>query len=74
MAWMSGKICWRTMPWMVTFFFILVVLLGIKSIVLVILQPVAVGHWCTLCLVTALIMLLHNRMPSLVSVSHMTGD
>src|SRR5437773_2749346 len=57
MAWMGGKTRWRTMPWMVTFFFILVVPLGGTSIVLVILQPVAVGHWCTLCLLTALIML-----------------
>jgi uncharacterized membrane protein len=57
MAWMGGKTRWRTMPWMVTFFFILVVPLGVTSIVLVILQPVAVGHWCTICLATALIML-----------------
>ncbi len=57
MAWMGGKTRWRTMPWMVTFFFILVVPLGITSIVLVILQPVAVGHWCTICLATAIIML-----------------
>lgn len=57
MAWMGGRTRWRSMPWMVSFFFILVVPLGIVSIVLVILQPVAVGHWCTLCLATALIML-----------------
>jgi hypothetical protein len=57
MAWMGGKTRWRTMPWMVTFFFILVVPLGVTSIVLVILQPIAVGHWCTLCLLTAIIML-----------------
>lgn len=57
MAWMGGRTRWRTMPWMVTFFFILVVPLGVTSIVLVILQPVAVGEWCTLCLATALIML-----------------
>jgi hypothetical protein len=49
---------WRTMPWMVTMFFVAVVPLGITSIVLVILQPVAVGTWCTLCLATALFMLL----------------
>lgn len=48
---------WRTMPWMVAFFAILVVPLGVVSITLVILQPVAVGTWCTLCLVTALAML-----------------
>lgn len=49
---------WRTMPWMVTMFFIAVVPLGITSIVLVILQPLAVGTWCTLCVATALLMLL----------------
>jgi uncharacterized membrane protein len=49
---------WRTMPWMVTFFGILVVPLGAISIVLVILQPLAVGTWCTLCLVAAAAMLM----------------
>lgn len=48
---------WRTMPWMVAFFAILVVPLGVTSIILVILQPLAVGDWCTLCLVAALAML-----------------
>jgi hypothetical protein len=58
MGFMGGTSRWRTMPWMVTFFGILVVPLGIVSITLVILQPVAVGTWCTLCLVTAVAMLL----------------
>lgn len=58
MAWMGGKARWRTMPWMVTFFFILVVPLGLTHIVLVILQPVVVGHWCTLCLAAASLMLI----------------
>lgn len=58
MAWMGGVTRWRSMPWMVTFFFILVVPLGVTSIVLVILQPVMVGHWCSVCLLTALIMLI----------------
>lgn len=53
----GGTRRWRTMPWMVIFFGILVVPLGAVSIVLVILQPIAVGAWCTLCLVTALAML-----------------
>ncbi|MGH2604018.1 MAG: vitamin K epoxide reductase family protein, partial [Dehalococcoidia bacterium] len=57
MAWMGGKTRWRTMPWMVTFFFILVVPLGLTHIILVILQPVAVGSWCTLCLAAAAVML-----------------
>jgi hypothetical protein len=39
-------------------FVILVVPLGIVSVVLVILQPLVVGAWCTLCLVTAAAMLI----------------
>lgn len=58
MGYMGGPARWRTMPWMVTFFGILVVPLGTVSIVLVILQPIAVGAWCTLCLITAGAMLL----------------
>jgi hypothetical protein len=54
---MGGPARWRTMPWMVLMFGFLVIPLGIVSIVLVILQPVAVGAWCTLCLVTAAAML-----------------
>ena len=58
MAWMGGRTRWRSMPWMVTFFFIVVVPLGLTHIILVILQPVAVGAWCTLCLAAAFLMLL----------------
>jgi hypothetical protein len=54
---MGGRNRWRTMPWMVVMFFMLVVPLGIVSIVLVMLQPIAVGAWCTLCLITAAAML-----------------
>jgi hypothetical protein len=54
---MGGRNRWRTMPWMVAMFGVLVVPLGVVSILLVILQPVAVGAWCTLCLVTAVAML-----------------
>ena len=49
---------WRTMPWMVILFGFLVVPLGIVSVVLVVMQPVVVGEWCTLCLLTALFMLI----------------
>ncbi|MGE3512359.1 MAG: vitamin K epoxide reductase family protein, partial [Vicinamibacterales bacterium] len=55
---MGGANRWRTMPWMVLMFGVLVVPLGVVSIVLVILQPVAVGAWCTLCLLTAAAMLI----------------
>lgn len=58
MGFMGGTGRWRTMPWMVLFFGILVVPLGLVSITLVILQPVAVGTWCTICLLTAVAMLI----------------
>ena len=53
MGFMGDKARWRTMPWMVTFFGILVVPLGVVSISLIILQPLAVGAWCTPCLLAA---------------------
>ena len=58
MGFMGDKARWRTMPWMVTFFGILVVPLGVVSITLIILQPLAVGAWCTPCLVAAVAMLI----------------
>ena len=58
MGFMGDKRRWRTMPWMVTFFGILVVPLGVVSVTLIILQPVAVGAWCTPCLAAAAAMLI----------------
>ncbi|MDF1499711.1 MAG: vitamin K epoxide reductase family protein [Anaerolineales bacterium] len=49
---------WRTMPWMVALFGFMVVPLGIVSVVLIMLQPVVVGSWCTACLLSALFMLI----------------
>lgn len=46
---------WKTKPWIVILFGFAIGPLGAVSILLVILQPVMVGAWCTLCLVTALI-------------------
>jgi uncharacterized membrane protein len=57
MGFMGDKYRWRSMPWMVTFFGILVVPLGVVSITLVVLQPIAVGAWCTPCLLAAAAML-----------------
>ncbi|MCH9621399.1 MAG: hypothetical protein S4CHLAM20_08190 [Chlamydiia bacterium] len=54
----GGENRWRTMPWMVISFVLLVVPLGIVSIILVILQPLLVGHWCFLCLCTATAMMI----------------
>ncbi|CAL66154.1 conserved hypothetical protein, membrane [Christiangramia forsetii KT0803] len=57
MGWMGSPSRWRTMPWMVTFFGILVIPLGLVHIFLVISQPIIVGEWCTFCLLAAAIML-----------------
>ena len=50
---LGGTRRWRTMPWAVLLFGVLIVPVGVVSIVLVVLQPVAVGAWCSLCLLTA---------------------
>lgn len=55
---MGDKRRWRTMPWMVAIFGLAVIPLGVVSIALVIMQPLVVGEWCTLCLITAASMLL----------------
>jgi hypothetical protein len=57
MGYMGMSNRWRTMPWMVAFFGILVIPLGVVSIVLIISQPVSVGFWCSICLLTAIAML-----------------
>ena len=56
MAVMGDKRRWRTMPWMVLGFFVLVVPLGGVSVFFIMIQPVVIGTWCTLCLVQALAM------------------
>ncbi|WP_206028565.1 vitamin K epoxide reductase family protein [Thalassoroseus pseudoceratinae] len=57
MGYMGSPSRWRTMPWMVAFFGILVIPLGLTHIVLVVSQPLIVHHWCFYCLIAALIML-----------------
>ncbi len=54
----GGKARWRTSPWGVLIFGILVIPVSLVSVILIILQPLAVGTWCTLCLLTAICMLL----------------
>ena len=53
---MGTKQRWRTMPWMVLGFGVLIVPLGGVSIFFIIIQPIAIGTWCTLCLLGALAM------------------
>jgi uncharacterized membrane protein len=54
----GGEKRWCTEPWLVIVFGLLVIPAGLTSIVLIILQPLVVGAWCTLCLVTAACMLI----------------
>jgi nucleoside-diphosphate-sugar epimerase len=46
---------WRTMPWLVLAFGLMIVPLGAVSIAFIIIQPTLIGTWCGLCLVTAAI-------------------
>ncbi len=57
MGYMGGPARWRTMPWMVALFGVLVIPLGLTHIALVSSMPVVVGHWCAFCLLAAAIML-----------------
>lgn len=50
---MGDRARWRTAPWIVMLFALLVLPLGVTSITLVILQPTVVGAWCGLCLIAA---------------------
>jgi nucleoside-diphosphate-sugar epimerase len=44
---------WRTMPWLVLLFGLLIVPLAFVSLFFIIIQPVWLGTWCTLCLAGA---------------------
>jgi uncharacterized membrane protein len=57
---------WQFRPYLVFLFGLVVIPLGIVSIILVVLQGVVIGSWCSLCLLTALIsvaliVLAHNE-------------
>ncbi len=54
----GGRNRWRTMPWMVVVFGVAVGPLGAVSVLLVILQPVVLDAWCTLCLASAVVSVL----------------
>ena len=49
---------WRTMPWLVVLFGFMIVPLGAVSITFIVIQPIVIGTWCTLCLIAAAAMLL----------------
>ncbi|MEQ8404661.1 MAG: NAD-dependent epimerase/dehydratase family protein [Oceanicaulis sp.] len=49
---------WRTMPWMVMGFGIMIVPLGVVSITFIIIQPIFLDAYCLLCLIAAAAMLI----------------
>jgi nucleoside-diphosphate-sugar epimerase/uncharacterized membrane protein len=49
---------WRTMPWLVVLFGLMIVPLGVISLTFIIIQPIWIGTWCTLCLIAAVAMLI----------------
>ncbi|MDF1726488.1 MAG: NAD-dependent epimerase/dehydratase family protein [Sulfitobacter sp.] len=53
----GSKYRWRTMPWLVLLFGIMIVPLGAVSITFIIIQPLVIGTWSTLTLIGALAML-----------------
>ena len=52
------KARWRTMPWLVILFGLMIVPLSITSITFVVIQPIVLGTWGTLALIGAAAMLL----------------
>lgn len=55
---MGTRARWRTAPFIVVSFVLLVIPLGATSILLVIMQPVIVGAWCGFCLINAAALLI----------------
>lgn len=49
---------WRTMPWLVLIFGLLIIPLGAVSVGFIIIQPTVIGALCTLCLIQAAITIL----------------
>ena len=55
---MGSRARWRSAPFIVVSFVLLVIPLGATSILLVIMQPVVVGAWCGFCLINAAALLI----------------
>lgn len=55
---MGDRRRWRTMPWMVAAFGVVVVPLGVVSLYFIIIQPILIGTWCTLCLIAGFAMVI----------------
>lgn len=51
----GGRARWRTRPWMVAAYVLVVWLMAGTSVLLLIVQPVFVGAWCTMCIASAVV-------------------
>ena len=49
----GSRMRWRTMPWLVILFGLMIAPLGITSIFFIIIQPIVIGTWSTLALIAA---------------------
>lgn len=56
LGWQGDSKRWARLPWLVCLFGFLVIPVSVISIGLIILQPLVVGAWCSLCLFTAFFM------------------
>jgi len=53
----GSRMRWRTMPWLVVLFGLMIAPLGVVSIFFIIIQPILLGTWSTLALLAAVAML-----------------
>ena len=54
----GSRMRWRTMPWLVVLFGLMIAPLGVTSIFFIIIQPILLGTWSTLALIAAAAMLI----------------
>lgn len=54
----GSRMRWRTMPWLVVLFGLMIAPLGVTSIAFIIIQPIVIGTWSTIALVGAAAVLL----------------
>lgn len=54
----GGTNRWRTMPWLVLLFGLMIIPLGAVSITFIIIQPILLNTYCTLCLIAAVAMVI----------------
>ncbi|MCA1661380.1 MAG: vitamin K epoxide reductase family protein, partial [Novosphingobium sp.] len=54
----GSRMRWRTMPWLVVLFGLMIAPLGVTSIFFIVIQPIVIGTWSTLALIAAAAMLI----------------